>query len=121
MDNCRPEYSLIYKKDIIRELLRQVIERQQEPLPEMSWMWNQSEKCAYITVLQILENDLSCLDEETIEILNYFTDASKSIEKFSQTDKPDHLTDATRNIQNFNDNFYRLEELVELMRIAEKD
>ena len=68
MDNCKPEYSLIYKKDIIRELLRLVKERQQKDLPEMSWMWNQSERCAYITVLQILDNDLSCLDEETIDV-----------------------------------------------------
>ena len=68
MDNDRAEYSLIFKKDIIRELLRQVKKRQHEDLPEMSWMWNQSERCAYITVLQILDNDLSCLDEDTIEI-----------------------------------------------------
>ena len=65
-------YSLDFKVCIIKELLKQTIERQNEYIRNPScdgedfWTWEQSERCAYLTVLEILNDDISCIAEETI-------------------------------------------------------
>ena len=82
------KYSLIYKKNIIRELLRQVKERQdllKSKLDKNSrefWNWEQSERNALITVLEILNDDLSCLDEETLDNAEKMT--NKEVNKMAK-------------------------------------
>ena len=80
---CKEEYSLIYKKEIIRELLRQVKERQRFISKDIrAWDWEQSEKITLITVLEILNNDLSCLEEETLDNAEKMT--MKAINKMAK-------------------------------------
>ena len=65
-------YSLEFKICIIKELLKQTIERQDDYLRnpdcygEDFWNWEQSERCALLTVLDILDDDISCIAKETI-------------------------------------------------------
>ena len=65
-------YSLDFKICIIKELLKQTMERQNIYLRNPDsydngyWNWEQSERCALLTVLDILGDDLSCIAEETI-------------------------------------------------------
>jgi len=69
-NEIKPEYSLNYKKKIIRELLKQTMEIQSEIDPndvEGVWLWYQAERVTYMTVLDILNDNLECLADETIE------------------------------------------------------
>lgn len=65
-------YSLEFKICIIKELLKQTMELQKvyEENPdcfgEDFWTWQQSERCALLTVLDILDDDISCIAKETI-------------------------------------------------------
>jgi len=65
-------YSLEFKICIIKELLKQTMEWQNEYLrnpecyDEGFWDWEQSERCALLTVLDILDDDISCIAKETI-------------------------------------------------------
>ena len=68
----RRTYSLPFKICIIKELLKQTMERQNIYLrnpdcySEDFWNWEQSERCALLTVLDILDDDISCIAKETI-------------------------------------------------------
>jgi hypothetical protein len=69
-NEIKPEHSLNYKKKIIRELLRQTMENQSEIDAndvEGVWLWYQAERVTYMTVLDILNDNLECLADETIE------------------------------------------------------
>jgi len=69
-NEIKPEYSLNYKKKIIRELLKQTMEIQSEIDAndvEGVWLWYQAERVTYMTVLDILNDNLECLADETIE------------------------------------------------------
>ncbi len=61
-----------FKICIIKELLKQTIERQNIYLrnpdcyDEGFWDWEQSERCTLLTVLDILDDDISCIAKETI-------------------------------------------------------
>lgn len=65
-------YSLDFKICIIKELLKQNMEWQNEYLrnpdcyDEGFWNWEQSERCTLLTVLDILDDDISCIAKETI-------------------------------------------------------
>ena len=65
-------YSLPFKICIIKELLKQTMERQDiyeenpECFGEDFWTWQQSERVALLTVLDILDDDISCIAKETI-------------------------------------------------------
>jgi len=65
-------YSLPFKICIIKELLKQTMERQDIYLRNPDsydsgyWNWEQSERCALLTVLDILDDDISCIAKETI-------------------------------------------------------
>ena len=65
-------YSLEFKICIIKELLKQTMERQNlyilnpDCYGEDFWDWEQSERCAYLTVLDILDDDISCIAKETL-------------------------------------------------------
>jgi len=65
-------YSLEFKICIIKELLKQTMELQKiyeenpECFGEDFWTWQQSQRCVLITVLDILNDDLSCIAKETI-------------------------------------------------------
>jgi len=66
-------YSLEFKICIIKELLKQVLERikEYEKNPQIItydiFTWYQSQRCALITILDILDDDISCIDKETID------------------------------------------------------
>ena len=66
-------YSLEYKICIVKKLLKQTMELQKvyeenpEDYGEDFWTWQQSERCAYLTVLDILNDDLSYMAKEILE------------------------------------------------------
>ena len=66
-------YSLPFKICIIKELLKQTMERQSvyeenpDSYGEDYWTWQQSERCALLIVLDILDDDISCIAKETIQ------------------------------------------------------
>ncbi|KKL79760.1 hypothetical protein LCGC14_2011560 [marine sediment metagenome] len=72
MKSQKRTYSLPFKICIIKELLKQTIERQNIYLRNPDsydsgyWNWEQSERCALLTVLDILDDDISCIAKETI-------------------------------------------------------
>jgi len=61
-DKLKPIYSLEYKIEIIRELLRQTMEEQSNfdvnNTDTDIWLWKQAEKVTYITVLDVLNDYL---------------------------------------------------------------
>ncbi len=73
--------SLPFKICIIKELLKQTMERQNIYLRNPDsydsgyWNWQQSERVVYLTVLDILDDDISCIAKETI------SDAHTSMEE----------------------------------------
>ena len=66
-------YSSEFKICIIKELLKQVLERikEYEKNPQIFtydiFTWYQSQRCALITVLDILGDDLSYMAKETLD------------------------------------------------------
>ncbi len=73
MKSEKRTYSLPFKICIIKELLKQTMERQNIYLRNPDsydsgyWNWEQSERCALLTVLDILDDDISCIAKETIQ------------------------------------------------------
>jgi len=69
-NQIKPEYTLNYKKAIIKCLLRQTIDNQSTIDAndvEGIWLWYQAERVTYITVLDVLNDNLDCIADETIE------------------------------------------------------
>jgi len=66
-------YSLEYKINIIKELLKETMDRQEtyeknpDSFGEDFWTWQQSERVAYLTVLDILNDDLSYIANDILE------------------------------------------------------
>jgi len=66
-------YSLEYKINIIKELLKETMDRQEtyvknpDSFGEDFWIWQQSERVTYLTVLDILNDDLSYIANDILE------------------------------------------------------
>jgi len=66
-------YSLEYKINIIKELLKETMDRQEtyvknpDCFGEDFWTWQQSERVTYLTVLDILNDDLSYIANDILE------------------------------------------------------
>ena len=65
-------YNLEFKRCVIKELLNQVLERikEYEKNPQIFsydiFTWYQSQRCALITVLDILDDNISYMTEKTL-------------------------------------------------------
>jgi len=64
-------YTLEFKICIIKELIKQTKKQQElneenQDYNDNIWAWQHAESCAYLTVLNILDDDLDCITEKTL-------------------------------------------------------
>lgn len=60
----KPQYGLDYKIGVIRELLKEVAKEQSTELDKDMWLWKQAERVTYISVLDILNDNLDWIPDE---------------------------------------------------------
>ena len=60
----KPQYGLDYKIGVIRELLKEVAKEQSTELDKDMWLWKQVERVTYISVLDILNDNLDWIPDE---------------------------------------------------------
>jgi hypothetical protein len=63
-------YTLDFKIKVIKEILKEINREQKEFINDRKfWEWKQAEKLAYMTALDILEDDMDLINQDILDIV----------------------------------------------------